>query len=110
MAPHRRWAAVLSRTELTPLRDPHPASAMTVVDGMTYCSSILPWRSCGDRSPSVAMLVEVGRALPEQTIAELVGLSLDQLPEVLTELHGRLGAVGLRLHRVAGTARRPTWR
>ena len=51
MADRRRWAAVLSRTELTPRPDPHPASAVATIAGTTYCSSILPWRSCGDRSP-----------------------------------------------------------
>lgn len=53
MAARRRWAAVLSHRELTPLPDPHPASAMAAIDGTTYCSSILPWRSCSDRSPWV---------------------------------------------------------
>ena len=53
MAARRRWAAVLSRAELTPLADPHLASAMAIVGGTTYCSSILPWRSCGDRLPWV---------------------------------------------------------
>lgn len=45
MAARRHWAAVLSKAPLTPLPDPHPASAAAVVDGVTYCSSILPWRS-----------------------------------------------------------------
>ena len=53
MAARRRWAAVLSRAELTPLADPHLASAMAIVGGTTYCSSILPWRSCRDRLPWV---------------------------------------------------------
>lgn len=43
----RHWAGVFSRSPLTPLPDPHVASAAAVVDGVTYCSSILPWRSCG---------------------------------------------------------------
>ena len=51
MAPKRRWAGVFSRQGLTPLPDPHPASAMARVDGLTFCSSILPWRSCGNRDP-----------------------------------------------------------
>lgn len=51
MAPKRRWAAVASRSPLTSQPDPHPASAMAVVDGMTFCSSILPWRGCGHRAP-----------------------------------------------------------
>ena len=36
MAARRRWAAVLSNVQLTPLPDPHSASAMAVVDGITY--------------------------------------------------------------------------
>lgn len=47
MAAKRRWAGVLSRGPLTPLPDPHPASAMASVGGWTFCSSVLPWRSCG---------------------------------------------------------------
>ena len=47
MAPRRHWAAVLSRAPLTPLPDPHVASAAAVVDGVTYCSSILPWKDSG---------------------------------------------------------------
>lgn len=27
--------------------DPHAASACAVVDGVTFCSTVLPWRSCG---------------------------------------------------------------
>jgi endonuclease/exonuclease/phosphatase family metal-dependent hydrolase len=47
MAARRRWAGILSRDELVPMPDPHPASAMARVEGLTFCSSILPWRSCG---------------------------------------------------------------
>ena len=43
--PNHLWAAVLSILPLTPLDDPHPASATAKVDGITYCSTILPWRS-----------------------------------------------------------------
>jgi hypothetical protein len=53
MAARRRWAAVASRRPLTPLTDPHPASAMAVVDGWTFCSSILPWKGAGWREPWV---------------------------------------------------------
>lgn len=47
MAKKRRWAGVFSRAELAPILDPHPASAMARSDGVTFCSSILPWRACG---------------------------------------------------------------
>jgi hypothetical protein len=53
MAARRRWAGVLSREPIAPLPDAHPASAMAVVDGWTYCSSVLPWKSAGRREPWV---------------------------------------------------------
>lgn len=53
MAPKRRWAGVLSTSPLTALLDPHPASALATVAGVTFCSSILPWRSCGEQDPWV---------------------------------------------------------
>lgn len=51
MAPRRRWSAVASRRRLHALDDPHGASAMAVVDGIRFCSSVLPWRSCGTHEP-----------------------------------------------------------
>jgi len=51
MAPNRRWAAVAATGTITPLADPHPASAMIERAGISFCSSILPWRSCGSREP-----------------------------------------------------------
>jgi hypothetical protein len=47
MAAGRRWAGIYSRSPLTPLPDPHVASAAAVIGGTTYCSTILPWRSSG---------------------------------------------------------------
>jgi hypothetical protein len=44
MGRKQHWAAVLSVLPLKRLRDPHPASAAAVVNGITYCSTILPWR------------------------------------------------------------------
>ncbi|QNN52324.1 endonuclease/exonuclease/phosphatase family protein [Nocardioides mesophilus] len=49
MAGGRAWAAVWSRAPLEALEDPHAASALAVVDGTTYCSSVLPWHTCGDK-------------------------------------------------------------
>ena len=51
MQPHRAWARVLARVPFTPLADPHPASAAVCIDGVTYCSSVLPWRGCGASHP-----------------------------------------------------------
>ena len=54
MAPERRWAGVMARgTDLTPMDDPHPASAMARIGELTFCSSILPWRACGSTDPWV---------------------------------------------------------
>ena len=53
MAPGRAWAGVLSRAPLTPLPDPHPASALAICGGTTYCSSVLPWRGSGGADPWV---------------------------------------------------------
>ena len=47
MRPKVRWAGVFSRLDVEPLPDPHPASAMARVDGMTFVSSILPWDQPG---------------------------------------------------------------
>lgn len=71
MARARHWAGVFSRSPLTPLPDPHVASAAAVVDGVTYCSTVLPWRSCGP--------VPWG----EGTHAERTARALDTLVEVL---------------------------
>lgn len=34
-----------------PGEDPHPASAAARIEGITWCSSILPWRGCGQVHP-----------------------------------------------------------
>jgi hypothetical protein len=47
----RSWAAIGSRHPLTPMADPHTASAAARVGGITYCSSVLPWRSSGSAEP-----------------------------------------------------------
>jgi len=47
MSEGRWWAAVLSKFPLVAYIDPHPASALAKVGDMMFCSSILPWRSCG---------------------------------------------------------------
>lgn len=55
MAPRRRWAAVASRLSMSAEPDPHGASAMVELEGLRVCSSILPWRSCGNRDPWVGV-------------------------------------------------------
>jgi hypothetical protein len=54
MAPRRAWACVLSRRGLDPLDDPHPASAAARIGGVPFCSSVLPWRGCGQAEPWIA--------------------------------------------------------
>lgn len=44
MGHNHHWAAVLSLLPLERLKDPHPASAAAKINGVTYCSTILPWR------------------------------------------------------------------
>jgi hypothetical protein len=47
----QHWAGVLSRRPQEVLPDPHPASAAVAVGGVVFCSSVLPWRSCGNGAP-----------------------------------------------------------
>lgn len=72
MARGQRWAGVYSRLGLEPLPDPHVASAAAIVDGITYCSSILPWRTCGGE-PN----------WPGIDLAEKTGIALERLLERL---------------------------
>ncbi|WP_425474866.1 endonuclease/exonuclease/phosphatase family protein [Nocardioides cheoyonin] len=51
MQPGRRWAAVAARTPISPLPDPHGATARADVDGLRVASSVLPWRNCGGSLP-----------------------------------------------------------
>ena len=51
MARKQHWAAVLGRGPITPKDDPHPASAAAVIDGITFCSTILPWRGAPSSYP-----------------------------------------------------------
>jgi hypothetical protein len=53
--------------------DPHPASAAVTTRAATYCASILPWRSCGNRAPwtgerhgdrTAAAIADIDAALP----------------------------------------------
>lgn len=77
MAAQRRWAGVLSREPLSPMPDPHPASAMARVGGLTVCSSILPWKGTGRRDPWVgerhvertqATMDDLAAALPRESL------------------------------------------
>lgn len=52
MARGQHYASVLSRKPITPLCDPHGASAAAVIDGIIFCSSILPWSACASEPSS----------------------------------------------------------
>ena len=69
----QHWAAVLSLQEFTPppLIDPHPASAAAIINGITYCSTILPWSGCRKYSPHPW----VGSTIGEMTKATIEPLS-----------------------------------
>lgn len=49
MAFQRYWAAVLSNREGTDPYEPHSASSAVTIDGTTYCSTVLPWRTSGSQ-------------------------------------------------------------
>jgi hypothetical protein len=52
MAGKQHWAAVLSLRPFSErLDDPHPASTAVVINGFTFCSTILPWRGSGGEHP-----------------------------------------------------------
>ncbi|WP_159081278.1 endonuclease/exonuclease/phosphatase family protein [Nocardioides sediminis] len=68
MADRRHWAAVLSREAMSPLPDPHPASAAVRIGTTTYVSSVLPWRSCGAKPPWIG---KDHAARTESAISEL---------------------------------------
>ena len=50
----QRWAGILCRDtmKMEPmLPDPHAASAAAIIDGRTYCSTVLPWGNCKKDEP-----------------------------------------------------------
>ncbi len=79
MAARRHWAAVLSRQPMSPLPDPHPASAAVRIGTTTYVSSVLPWRSCGSGAPWVG---ENHASRTENAVSELVSNVADARPLV----------------------------
>jgi len=74
MGRNQHWAAILSISPLDRLDDPHAASAAAVVNGVTYCSTILPWR--GVKSDSAPWR---GSNHSEMT-KEAIGTLLTKLP------------------------------
>lgn len=64
----QHWAGILSLGALRPIADPHPASAAAIVNGITFCSTVLPWSTCGKEFPWV------GSCLVEKTADALSSL------------------------------------
>ena len=73
----QHYAAILSRLSLHKLQDPHPASAAAVVEGITYCTSILPWSTCAHdvSSPWSGCL----------SVENMVGETIDRLMKELPD-------------------------
>jgi hypothetical protein len=53
MAEGRAWAGVFGRASLTPVPDPHPATARATCEGVTFAASILPWKGARSGPPWV---------------------------------------------------------
>lgn len=49
----QHWAGIFSRMAMTPLPDPHGATAMASIRDLRFCASVLPWRTCGSNAPWV---------------------------------------------------------
>lgn len=47
--PH--WAAIIATQPISPLPDPHPASASVRMGDLTFCSSVLPWPLASEHWP-----------------------------------------------------------
>lgn len=123
MATGRRWAGVFSRIGLTTLPDPHPTSNLAQVGELTFCSSVLPWRSCGSDEPwTVGSLADRTRHVVDQLVRELPSGSLVwggdwnhalEGPELSGSREGRecltqaLGKLNLRAPTSALCGRRP---
>jgi hypothetical protein len=102
MAAKRRWAGVLSRSPMKPLQDPHPASAMASVEDWTFCSSILPWRTCGTVPWGEGRHADKTRAAVDTLLRSLPTTGLVWGGDWNHALHGREYAGS-----IAGEARSP---
>ncbi|WP_183093222.1 endonuclease/exonuclease/phosphatase family protein [Nocardioides stalactiti] len=75
MARGQSWAAIYAR-DLWHLPDPHPASALAIVDGIRVCSSVLPWRGCAGYFPWG------GDAGPAKTAYAIDNVVLEGAPDI----------------------------
>lgn len=71
---NQHWAAVLSILPLTPTVDPHPASAAAIVNGITYCSTILPWKGANG-SPWIGSFHSERTGVAVKTLLEKLSTS-----------------------------------
>src|SRR3954463_7578241 len=79
MAGRHHWYAIAVRDGLVTRKrkrdeDPDPASVAAHADGVTYCTPVLPWLSCGTGRPWR------GRAVAAQTRAATSALTAALLP------------------------------
>ena len=124
MAPGRRWAAVLSRESMAGLADPHPASALATVGNLTFCSSVLSWRSCPRNPPWVgsrhadmtkAALDDLMAVLPRTGLVwggdwnhSLEGPDYSGSKEGLRHVQGAVAGLGLQVPTAALPHRLPS--
>jgi hypothetical protein len=74
MSRGQHYAAIFSLLPLGPPLNTHGASAAALIDGIAYCSSILPWAGCASQQGSLW----VGASLED-----MAEPALDQLTQVL---------------------------
>ncbi|MGV8909452.1 MAG: hypothetical protein ACOH1Y_10755 [Propionicimonas sp.] len=89
MAIRRHWAGILCLGELQPMPDPHPASAAALAFGQYWCSSILPWRSCGSAPWGEGTSSEKTRRALDQLIGSFPDTGLVWGGDWNHALHGR---------------------
>lgn len=73
MSRGQHYAAILSRSPLTPIPHPHPASVAAVVEDITFCSSILPWAGCAGQPVSPWHNGESVSEMVRETVDSLIG-------------------------------------
>jgi len=76
MTPDRFWSGVFTAGPHIGYPDPHGAATMAVLDGVTYVSSVLPWRNCRSGPPWV------GEKQAERTAAAVAPIARLRAPVV----------------------------
>ena len=76
MARGQHWAAVLSHLPIVPIPDPHDASAAALIEGVIYCTTVLPWSGCANHPPTPwvgASLEDMARPAIDRLVKVLQG-------------------------------------